>query len=55
MSRLGISNDDLAVLYGDYNNWFAAFAYWVFKIYGHEKVKILNGGMEGCFGFHYYL
>jgi thiosulfate/3-mercaptopyruvate sulfurtransferase len=46
MSRLGISNDDLVVLYGDYNNWFAAFAYWVFKIYGHEKVKILNGGRK---------
>jgi thiosulfate/3-mercaptopyruvate sulfurtransferase len=44
MSRLGISNDDLVILYGDYNNWFAAFAYWVFKIYGHDNVKLLNGG-----------
>lgn len=44
MSRLGISNEDLVILYGDYNNWFAAFAYWIFSIYGHENVKILNGG-----------
>jgi thiosulfate/3-mercaptopyruvate sulfurtransferase len=46
MSRLGISNDDLVILYGDYNNWFAAFAYWVFKVYGHDSVKILNGGRK---------
>jgi len=46
MSRLGISNEDTVVLYGDYNNWFAAFAYWVFKIYGHDRVKILNGGRK---------
>lgn len=46
LSRLGISNSDTVVLYGDYNNWFAAFAYWVFKIYGHEDVKILNGGRK---------
>lgn len=44
MSRLGISNQDTVILYGDYNNWFAAFAYWIFKIYGHEDVKLLNGG-----------
>ena len=44
MRRLGIANDDHVVLYGDYNNWFAAFAYWVFKMYGHDKVSLLNGG-----------
>ena len=44
MSRLGISNDDHVILYGDYNNWFAAFAFWVFEMYGHEKISILNGG-----------
>ncbi|HIQ13262.1 MAG TPA: sulfurtransferase [Thermoprotei archaeon] len=44
MSRLGISNDDLVVLYGDYNNWFATFALWVFDLYGHDNAKILNGG-----------
>ena len=46
MSRLGVRNTDYVVLYGDYNNWFAAFAYWVFKIYGHERVALLNGGRK---------
>ena len=46
MSRLGVNNDDLVILYGDYNNWFAAFAYWVFQIYGHENAKLLNGGRK---------
>ena len=46
MSRLGIANDTTVVLYGDYNNWFAAFAYWVFKLYDHDDVKILNGGRK---------
>ena len=46
MSRLGISNDTTVVLYGDYNNWFAAFAFWVFKLYDHDDVKILNGGRK---------
>ncbi len=44
MSRLGVEPDSHVILYGDYNNWFAAFAYWVMKIYGHEKVSLLNGG-----------
>ncbi len=44
MSRLGVEPGDHVVLYGDYNNWFAAFAYWVMKIYGHDKVSLLNGG-----------
>jgi len=42
----GISNDSTVVLYGDNNNWFAAYAYWQFKYYGHEDVKILDGGRE---------
>ncbi len=46
MSRLGVENEDHVVLYGDYSNWFAAFAYWVFKMYGHEKVSLLNGGRD---------
>lgn len=46
LSRLGVSNEDLVVLYGDYNNWFAAFAYWVFKIYGHDNTRVLNGGRK---------
>jgi len=46
MSRLGISNDTTVILYGDYNNWFAAFAFWVFKIYDHKDVRLLNGGRK---------
>jgi len=46
MSRLGISNDTHVILYGDYNNWFATFAFWVFEMYGHQKVQLLNGGRK---------
>ncbi len=42
----GIGNDTTVVLYGDKNNWFAAFAYWYLKIYGHEDVRILDGGRQ---------
>ncbi|MEO8889157.1 MAG: sulfurtransferase, partial [Jatrophihabitantaceae bacterium] len=42
----GISNDDTIVLYGGNNNWFAAYAYWYFKLYGHEKVQLLDGGRK---------
>jgi thiosulfate/3-mercaptopyruvate sulfurtransferase len=44
LSRSGIGNDDLVVLYGDNHNWFAAFAYWLFKLYGHGDVCLMNGG-----------
>ncbi|MEM1330751.1 MAG: sulfurtransferase [Planctomycetota bacterium] len=40
----GISNGDTVVLYGDNNNWFAAYAFWLFKLYGHEDVRLMNGG-----------
>src|SRR3954468_16683913 len=46
MSERGISNDTTLVLYGDKNNWFAAYAYWYLKIYGHEDVRILDGGRQ---------
>jgi len=46
MGRSGISNDTTVVLYGDRNNWFAAYAYWYLKIYGHEDVRILDGGRQ---------
>ncbi|HEX8004609.1 MAG TPA: sulfurtransferase [Mycobacteriales bacterium] len=46
LSRKGISNDDTVVLYGGNNNWFAAYAYWYFKLYGHENVKLLDGGRK---------
>ena len=42
----GISNDDTVVLYGGNNNWFAAYAYWVFKIYGHRDVRLMDGGRK---------
>src|SRR5256712_4459648 len=44
--RLGISNDHRIVFYGDFNNWFAAFAFWVFKYYGVDNVVLLNGGRK---------
>ena len=46
LSRKGISNDDTVVLYGGNNNWFAAYAYWYFTLYGHEAVKLLDGGRK---------
>jgi thiosulfate/3-mercaptopyruvate sulfurtransferase len=46
LSERGISNDDTVVLYGGNNNWFAAYAYWYFKIYGHRNVKLLDGGRK---------
>ena len=46
LSAKGISNDDTVVLYGGNNNWFAAYAYWQFKLYGHEKLKLLDGGRK---------
>jgi len=44
LSRSGISPDSTIVLYGDNNNWFAAYAYWALKYYGHEKVQLVDGG-----------
>ncbi len=46
MSAKGIGNDDTVVLYGGNNNWFAAYAYWYFKLYGHDAVKLLDGGRK---------
>lgn len=46
MSSKGIGNDDLVILYGGNNNWFAAYAYWYFKLYGHDKVRLLDGGRK---------
>ena len=44
--RHGISNDHTIVLYGDRNNWFAAYTYWYLKYYGHDNVKLMNGPRE---------
>ncbi|CAN5727460.1 sulfurtransferase [soil metagenome] len=46
MAERGIANETSVVLYGDKNNWFAAYAYWYLKIYGHEDVRILDGGRQ---------
>ncbi|MEO1130097.1 MAG: sulfurtransferase [Planctomycetota bacterium] len=44
VSRAGIAPEDTVILYGDNNNWFAAYAFWLFKLYGHEDVRLMNGG-----------
>jgi thiosulfate/3-mercaptopyruvate sulfurtransferase len=46
LSAKGIGNDDTVILYGGNNNWFAAYAYWYFKLYGHADVKLLDGGRK---------
>jgi thiosulfate/3-mercaptopyruvate sulfurtransferase len=49
LGGLGISNGTTIVVYGDRNNWFAAYAYWYLKIYGHQDVRILDGGRQKWF------
>ncbi|GAC1364523.1 MAG: sulfurtransferase [Ktedonobacteraceae bacterium] len=44
LSRYGVNNDTTIVLYGDRNNWYAAYAFWLFSEYGHKNLRILNGG-----------
>ncbi len=46
LSSKGVENDDTVVLYGGNNNWFAAYAYWYFKLYGHRDVRLLDGGRK---------
>ena len=46
MGSRGISNEHTVVLYGDRNNWFAAYTYWYFKYYGHDNVRLMNGPRE---------
>jgi thiosulfate/3-mercaptopyruvate sulfurtransferase len=46
LSKSGVANDTTIVLYGDNNNWFAAYAFWQLKYYGHEDVRLLNGGRK---------
>jgi len=46
MDRLGIGSDTQVVLYGGNNNWFAAYAYWYFKYYGHQRVQLMDGGRK---------
>jgi thiosulfate/3-mercaptopyruvate sulfurtransferase len=44
--RAGLNSDTTLILYGDFNNWFAAFAFWVFKYYGYKDVRLMNGGRK---------
>ena len=46
LQRNGVNHDTTLVIYGDFNNWFAAFAFWVFKYYGFKDVRIMNGGRK---------
>jgi thiosulfate/3-mercaptopyruvate sulfurtransferase len=46
LGSLGIGNDTTVVLYGDKNNWFACYAYWYLKLYGHGDVRVMNGGRQ---------
>ena len=46
LSDAGVTPETHVVLYGDNNNWFAAYAFWLFKYYGHENVSLLNGGRK---------
>ena len=46
LSAAGISPSDTVILYGDNNNWFAAYGFWLFKIYGHKDVRLMNGGRQ---------
>ena len=46
LSQRGIAGDDTVILYGGNNNWFAAYAYWYFRLYGHQDVKLLDGGRK---------
>jgi thiosulfate/3-mercaptopyruvate sulfurtransferase len=44
MRRYGVSNDTTIVLYGDKSNWYAAYSFWLFRMYGHRDLRIMNGG-----------
>jgi thiosulfate/3-mercaptopyruvate sulfurtransferase len=46
LQQTGINDDSLLVLYGDFNDWFAAFVFWVFKYYGYKDVRLMNGGRK---------
>jgi len=46
LQNAGINNDTTLLLYGDFNNWFAAFAFWVLKYYGYKDIKLINGGRK---------
>ena len=50
LRQSGIKNSDTVILYGDNNNWFAAFAFWILKMYGHQDVRLMDGGRKKWLG-----
>ncbi len=46
LGSCGVSRDDTVILFGDNNNWFAAYGFWLFKIYGHDDVRLMDGGRQ---------
>jgi len=46
LSEAGVGNGDTVVLYGDNNNWFAAYAFWLLEMYGHQNLKLMDGGRK---------
>ena len=46
MSRIGVDNDTTVVFYGDKNNWWATYAFWVFQLFGHTNAKVMDGGRQ---------
>ena len=46
LSQAGVSNSDTIILYGDNNNWFAAYAFWILQMYGHQNLKLMDGGRK---------
>ncbi len=50
LSEAGVANDDTIVLYGDNNNWFAAYAFWLLEMYGHQRLKLMDGGRKKWMG-----
>src|ERR1700752_3940943 len=50
LGKSGISNDTIVLLYGDNNNWFASYAFWQLKYYGHKDVRLINGGRKKWLG-----
>ncbi len=46
LSQAGVNNDDTVVLFGDNNNWFAAYAFWLLRMYGHQDLKLMDGGRK---------
>jgi thiosulfate/3-mercaptopyruvate sulfurtransferase len=48
LQKAGVNDDTILVLYEDFKNWFAAFAFWVFKYYGPNDIRTMNGGRKKC-------